>query len=331
MIKSLRVLVAAGLCLAAVSGAFAQKAPAKYPTKPMDFVAPAGAGGGWDTTIRMVAKALQDEKLVPVAMPVTNRTGGGGGVQLAFMQSKKKADDMITVYSPPLIFIKLNGTSKFGYKDTTPLARLIADYGAFYVSKNSKYKNLVDVLEALKKDPTSVKVGGTSAAGSMDHIVFLNVAKAYGVKDLKKIQYIAFQDNSGSTQLMGGFIDVFSADIASLRGLVESGDLKVLAITAPNRVGTGLVATYPTCVEQGVNAVFENWRGLFGNPGMPEYAVKYWRETLAKLVKTPTWAKMIEQNAWTPAYMDAPEFSAFLEKFNADNESIFAELGILVK
>lgn len=60
-------------------------------------------------------------------------------------------------------------------------------------------------------------------------------------------------------------------------------------------------------------------------------AVKYWRETLAKLVKTPTWAKMIEQNAWTPAYMDAPEFSAFLDKFNADNESIFAELGILVK
>ena len=329
--KSVRFAVAALVGLTVVSGAFAQKAPAKYPTKPMEFVAPAGAGGGWDTTIRMVAKALQDEKLVPVAMPVTNRTGGGGGVNLAYMQDKKKSDNIISVYSPPLIFIKLNGTSKYGYKDTTPLARLIADYGAFYVSKNSKYQNLKDIFEALKKDPTSVKVGGTSAAGSMDHIVFLYVAKAYGVKDLKKIQYIAFQDNSGATQLMGGFIDVFSSDIATLRGLVESGDLKVLGITSPNRVGTGLIATYPTCKEQGIDAVFENWRGLFGAPGMPDYAVKYWRETLAKLVKTSTWAKIVEQNAWAPAYLDQPDFKAFLDKSDKDNTEIFAELGILAK
>ncbi len=315
----------------AVSGAFAQKAPAGYPKKPFEFIAPAGAGGGWDTTIRMVAKALQDEKIVKVAMPVTNRTGGGGGIALSYLQGKKGADDIVTVYSPPLIFIKLNGTSKYGYKDVTPIARLISDYGAFYISKNSKYKNLKEVLDALKKDPTSVKVGGTSAAGSMDHIVFLFVAKAYGVKDLKKISYIAFQDNSGATQLMGGFIDVFSADIASMRGLVESGDLKVLGITAPERIGTGLIATYPTVREQGIDAVFANWRGIFGPPGMPEYALNYWRDAFAKMVKTPTWKKIMEEQAWTPSYLDTAEFNAFLDQSNADNTAIFEELGILAK
>jgi len=315
----------------AVSGAFAQKAPAGYPKKPFEFIAPAGAGGGWDTTIRMVAKALQDEKIVKVAMPVTNRTGGGGGIALSYLQGKKGADDIVTVYAPPLIFIKLNGTSKYGYKDVTPIARLISDYGAFYISKNSKYKNLKEVLDALKKDPTSVKVGGTSAAGSMDHIVFLFVAKAYGVKDLKKISYIAFQDNSGATQLMGGFIDVFSADIASMRGLVESGDLKVLGITAPERIGTGLIATYPTVREQGIDAVFANWRGIFGPPGMPEYALNYWRDAFAKMVKTPTWKKIMEEQAWTPSYLDTAEFNAFLDQSNADNTAIFEELGILAK
>ncbi len=302
-----------------------------YPSKPMDFVAPAGAGGGWDTTIRMVAKALQDEKIVPVAMPVTNRTGGGGGVALAHIQGQRNKDDVIVVYSPPLLYIKLNGTSQFGYKNLTPLARLITDYGAFYIGKKSKYTSLKDVLDALKKDPTSVKIGGTSAAGSMDHLQFLEVAKAYGIKDLRKIQYIAFQDNSGSTQLMGGFIDLFSAGVGELRGLVESGDLKVLATTAPERFGTGIVRNYPTCKEAGVDVAFYNWRGLFGPPGMPDYAVKYWREALAKLSTSPTWVKLMEQNAWTPAYLDQPEFLAFLDKANADAVEMFEELGILVK
>ncbi len=322
-----------GLIALSVIGmaAYAQKAPAAYPTKPMEFVAPSGAGGGWDTTIRMVAKTLQDEKLVPVPMPVTNRTGGGGGVNLAYMQTKRGVDDLISVYSPPLLFIKLNGTSKYGYQDTTPLARLIADYGAFYVSKNSKFKTMKDVLEAIKANPTSVKIGGGSAAGSMDHIVFLYVAKAYGIKDLRKIQYIAFQDSTGPTQLMGGFIDVLSSDIASLRGLVESGDVRILGITAPTRIGAGIVATYPTMKEQGIDVEFANWRGLFGPPDMPEYAVKYWRETLAKMVKTETWKKVMTEQSWTLAYQDAPEFKTFLDKTNEEYKEIFEELGILAK
>lgn len=312
-------------------GAFAQKAPANYPSKPMEFVAPSGAGGGWDTTIRMVAKALQDEKIVSVPMPITNRTGGGGGVNLAYMQTKRGADDLISVYSPPLLFIKLNGTSKYGYTDTTPIARLIADYGVFYVSKNSKYKTMQEVLEAIKKDPTSVKIGGTSAAGSMDHIVFLYVAKAYGIKDLRKIQYIAFQDSTGPTQLMGGFIDVFSSDIAGLRGLVESGDVRVLGITSATRIGSGLIATYPTLKEQGIDVEFANWRGLFGPPGMPDYAVKYWRDAIARMSQSASWKKIMGEQAWTPAYMDQPEFKAFLDKTNDEYKAIFEELGILVK
>ncbi|MCX7774994.1 MAG: tripartite tricarboxylate transporter substrate-binding protein [Rectinemataceae bacterium] len=331
MTRFSKTIAAACLLLSCAGAAFAQKAPANYPNKPMEFVAPSGAGGGWDTTIRMVAKALADEKIVSVPMPVTNRTGGGGGINLAYMQTKKGADDLISVYSPPLLFIKLNGTSKFGYKDTTPLARLIADYGAFYVSKNSKYKTMKEVLDAIKANPGSVKIGGGSAAGSMDHIVFLYVAKAYGIKDLRKIQYIAFQDGTGPTQLMGGFIDVLSSDIASLRGLVESGDVRCLGITASQRIGTGIVATYPTMKEQGIDVEFSNWRGLFGPPEMPEYAVNYWRDALAKMVKTETWKKIMAEQSWTPAYMDQPEFKAFLDKVNEEYTEIFEEIGILVK
>lgn len=304
------------------------KAP-NYPTKAMEFIAPAGAGGGWDLTIRTVAKVLSDTKLVSVPMPVTNRPGGGGGVNLAYMQEKKGSDNIISVYSPPLLLINLNGSSKFGYKDTTPLARLISDYGAFVVAKNSKYKTITEVMDALKKDPKSVTIGGNSAAGSMDHIQFLMMAKAAGVQNLKEISYVSFQDNSGAAQVLGGHVDVLSTGLGEVRALLQSGDLRALASTADRRVGTGVLAEIPTCKEQGINATFENWRGLFGAPGMPEYAVKYWEDVLAKMVKTPEWAKACETNGWDQVYMNSTEFKKFLDETNEKYKEIMKEIGML--
>ena len=106
-----------------------------YPSKPFEFIAPAGPGGGWDTTIRMVARVLQEEKLVPVPMPVINKPGGGGGGALAYLQQRKGDPYTVAVYSPPLLLINLTGQTKLSFKDTTPIARLISDYGAFAVPK----------------------------------------------------------------------------------------------------------------------------------------------------------------------------------------------------
>ncbi|MFT9486128.1 tripartite tricarboxylate transporter substrate binding protein [Tepidibacillus infernus] len=306
-----------------------QKEEVKYPTKAMEFIAPAGAGGGWDLTIRTVAKTLEDTKLTSVAMPVTNKPGGGGGVALAYLQEKKGSDNIISVYSPPLLLINLNGSTEFSYKDTTPIAKLITDYGAFAVSKDSPYNSLNDVMEALKKDPKSVKIGGNSSAGSMDHIQFLIIAKAAGVENIKDIDYISFQDNSGAAQVMGGHLDLLTTGLGEVRALAEAGELKVLATTADRRVGTGVIAEIPTAKEQGIDATFENWRGLFGPPGMPEYAVKYWQDILAKMVETPEWKKAAENNGWDLAFANSEDFIKFLDKTNEDYKVILQEIGML--
>jgi len=301
-----------------------------YPKGNLDFVAPAGAGGGWDLTIRTVAKVLGDTKLVSVPMPVRNAPGAGGAVHLSTLQSKKGDDRTITVYSPPIIFFNLNGTSPYGFRNTTPLARLIADYAAFVVKADSPYKTINDVMDALKKDPKSVKIGGTSAAGSMDHVQFLIVAAAAGVKNLDKIDYIAF-DNDGATQVMGGHIDLFSTSLADVMGLVDSGDLKCLAQTADHRVGEGKQAQIPTCKEAGINVTFQNWRGLFGCPDMPEYAKTYWRETLAKMVKTQEWKDMEKRYGWDDVYLDAPDFEKFLLETEASYKDILTQIGMIKK
>ncbi|SKC48392.1 tripartite tricarboxylate transporter substrate binding protein [Maledivibacter halophilus] len=300
----------------------------KYPKKAMEFIAPSGAGGGWDLTIRTVAKVLQDTKISPVPMPVTNRPGGGGGVNLAYMQEHKGSDALISVYSPPLLLINLNGSTEFSYKDTTPLARLIADYGVFVVAKDSEYNSISDVMEALKKDPKSVKIGGSSSAGSMDHIQFLLMAKAAGVENIKEIDYVSFQE-SGAAQILGGHIDLFSTGLGEVKGLLESGDLKALAQTADKKIGTGIVSEIPTCKEEGIEATFVNWRGLFGPPQMPDYAVEFWEDAIAKMVKTEEWAQACERNNWDEVYLDKEEFEVFLHQTNEEYKEILNDIGML--
>lgn len=302
----------------------------KYPTKAMEFIAPGGAGGGWDLTIRTVAKVLQDTKLSPVPTPVTNRPGGGGGVNLAYMHEKADSDNMLSVYSAPLLLINLNGTSELSYKDTKPLAGLIADYAVFVVAKDSKYKSITDVFDALIEDPKSVKIGGASSAGSMDHIQFLIMAKAYGVKNLSQIDYISFQE-SGVSQILGGFVDVFSTGLGEVSALLESGDLTALAQTADKRIGTGAVAEIPTCIESGIDETFVNWRGLFAPAEMPDYAFDFWADAIDQMVVTEEWKTALQTNNWDDTYMNAEEFSTFLDGVNEDFKVILDEIGMLQK
>ena len=300
----------------------------QYPKGNFDFVAPGGAGGGWDLTIRTTAKVLKDTKLVNVPMPVRNNPGAGGSVHLASLQERVGDAKTITVYSPPLILTKLAGTTDLDYNNVTPLARLIADYAVFVVKADSPFKTIADVMNALKNNPKSVKIGGVSSVGSMDHLQFLIMAKASGLTDLKQIDYVSF-DDSGAAQVLGGHIDLFSTGLSEVQGLIESGDLRALAQTAPHRVGEGVVAEIPTCMEAGIDATFVNWRGLFGAPGMPEYAVNYWRETLAKMRLTPEWEAARKTNGWDDAYMDAPEFKDFLKEADNDYRDILNEIGML--
>lgn len=319
------MLLSAVLLLAAMSGA---AVAASYPSKPFECIAPAGPGGGWDTTMRMVTKVLIEKKLITTPMPVVNKPGGGGGVALAYLQKKKGNPYSLAVYSPPLLLINLTGQTKLGYKNLTPISMLINDYGAFGVPKNSPYKNMKDLMEAIKKNPQDVKIGGTSSLGSMDHIQFLVAAKAAGVENLKGLHYIAFQGGEGLAALMGGHIDVLSTGMSELVGAFESKDINILCLTAPKRIGSGPLAAVPTLKEAGYDAEFINWRGIFGAPDMPAAELKFMEDALAKMAKTAEWKEICARNGWTQVYMNGAEFGKFLDKSNEQYKTLLKDVGL---
>lgn len=300
-----------------------------YPLEAVEMVAPAGTGSGYDLTMRSVAQCLKNTNLVPVPLPVTNKPGGGGRVSLEYLAQSRGRDDVLCIFSPPLCLIHLNGSTQLNYRDnTTPIAKLVEDYGCFAVKADSPYQDLKQVMEALREDPQALRIGGTSSEGSMDHIQFLKAARAAGVENLKLIKYEGFENGGAVAQLMGGRVDLLSAGISDVVGLLESGDLRVLGVTSGERLEGEIISQIPTCAEQGVDMEFSNWRGLFGPQEMPDYAVEYWEETLQQMVQTEEWKNICRKYGWTMDYAGHEEFRQFLDDVDQEYAGLLKEIGM---
>lgn len=310
----------------AASGDKPAAAASKYPEKPIEFIAPSGAGGGWDTTARVAAKVLNEQKIVAQPITVQNKAGGGGAVGLAYLKEKKGSGYTINVYSPPLLLNNLNGSTPDSYKDTTPLAMVMVDYDVLAVKADSKYKTVADLFAQAKKDPKSVKLGGGSAPGSMDHIAYVKAAKAAGV-DVKQIPYVSFQGGGEAmTALLGGNIDVITTGVGETLEQVRAGKVKLLAVLAPQRLD--IIKDVPTAKESGVNADFAIWRGFFGAPGMPEDAKKFMESAFEKMLQTDAWKAEASKQGWNTVYKNSADFSKFLDEQNAEMGALLTDLGL---
>ncbi|MEH7127351.1 tripartite tricarboxylate transporter substrate binding protein [Neobacillus drentensis] len=301
-----------------------------YPTKAISVVAPSGAGGGWDLTARSFTKVLAETKLVKQPLTVENKPGGGGSVFMAeYATQQVENNDMLFVNSPPIIInnLKKEGNSPYGYKNTTPLAQLTKDYGAIVVKTDSKFKDLKSVLEEVKKDPTKLTFAGGSAPGSMDHLVSILPAFKYGV-DPTKIKYVSY-DGGGEaiTALLGGNADVIGTDASSVKEFLKAGKVRVLAITSSERL-SGDFKDVPTAKEQGVDAEFTIWRGVFGPEKMSAEAKAYWEKAIDKLVQSPEWKKEVETQGWELEYKNGADFKKFLADQETQVQQLLEALGM---
>ncbi|RBW68034.1 tripartite tricarboxylate transporter substrate binding protein [Bacillus taeanensis] len=297
------------------------------PEKPIEVIAPAGAGGGWDTTARTVAKVLEEEKIIDKRMAVVNKPGGGGAVGWAYVDSKKGDNHTLFVTSPPILFVPLNGQSDLGHEDFTPIAGVIADYAAFVVKADSPYDTMNDLVDALKEDPKSVSVAGVSAPGSMDHMQFVKAVKAGGV-DVKQLKYVSAQDGGGMTMLLGGKVDVYSTGLAEAVEQARAGKVKVLAITAPERLEGETISEFPTLKEQGIDDEFIVWRGFMGPADMDPAAVKYYEQAIKDMMETETWKEQRDNFGWTDNFMSSEEFKSFLDSEYKIMDELMEEIGL---
>lgn len=312
------------------SGGQAAPAASAYPEKPLIVVAPSGAGGGWDKTARSLSKVLTESKLVEQTITVENKPGGGGAVFLAEYATKDKGNAYkLFVSSPPILINnnKKEGNSPFGYKNVTPLAQLTKDFGAIVVKADSPYKDLKSILDAVKADPSKVTLAGGSAPGSMDHLVGVLPAAKYGI-DPKSVKYVSY-DGGGEAMaaLLGGNADMIATDASGVGEYLKAGKVRVLGVSSPERLG-GDLKDIPTFKEQGIDATFTIWRGVFGPADMPADAKAYWDEKLKALSESEAWKKELAANGWESEYKDSAAFTSFLDEQDKQVMELLSSLGM---
>ena len=296
-----------------------------------ECIAPANPGGGWDFTCRQVGKSLQDLGLIDQTMQVVNLAGGGGGVAFAEVVNKRGEDNELIVAASAATATRL---AQGAYPGNTMdqvrwLAAIGADYGVIAVAADSPVNTLPELLDQIKSDPTSVSVAGGSAVGGWDHLKVLIAANAYGIEDVRSVKYIAF-DGGGEavTQLLAGSVQAFTGDISEAKGFVDSGDIKVIAVLAPERL-PGEFADFPTAKEQGIDAIGANWRGFYAPGGMSDEAYGDWVGKIGDLYASDEWKTVMAANGLAPLDLQGADFQNFVAESVGQIQTISKEIGII--
>jgi putative tricarboxylic transport membrane protein len=314
---------AAALALAATSTP--ASAAGFTPEKP-ECIAPANPGGGWDTICRTSANVLQKTGALKQTMYVTNMPGGSGAVAIANVIAKRKGDNSLLVAaSNSLTFTIAAGRTPHTYNDVIPVAQVGAEFGGFFVRADSKYKTIGELTAALKANPAAVSFAGGSAPGSLDHIKTAVYAKAAGI-DPTKLVYVPFQGGGEAmTALLGGHTDVATIDIAEASAQLEAGKIRCLALLSEKR--STKYKDLPTTWDAGLKVSFPIWRGVYMAPGASPEAVKFWTDTLKKMLASPEWNAEREKLGWEATYKFGDEFKAFVLDEQGRYQSLLKELG----
>jgi len=318
------LLVSAILTLGVASPVLAQDDPV---IENIHFIVPGGAGGGWDGTARGTGEALTNAGLVGNAS-YENMSGGGGGKAIGYLiENAESNHDTLMVNSTPIVIRSLTGVFPQSFRDLTLVAGTIGDYAAIVVGKDSPVNSMEDLVAAFDADPSATAVGGGSVPGGMDHLVAAMVMQAAG-KDPLEVKYIPY-DAGGKAMaaLLSGEIAALSTGLSEAIDLSNAGEVKIIGITADERVDAAGEAM--TMKEQGIDTTFVNWRGFFAAPGLPDEKLEMYQEVIAKMYDTPEWEEVRARNGWVNIHNSGDDFKTFLEAQEAEIGDLMKTLGFL--
>ena len=318
----------AGLLLLAACGEEQSTAQAEEgswePSEPIEYIAPAASGGGWDTLARTTGRVLEESDLVDQPFPVENREGGGGAVGWAYVAQQAGDDHTLFMTSPPIILVPMSGEADHDHSDFTPVARLITDYMIYAVPEDSPIESIDELFD--EAGSGAVSIAGGSAPGSMDHIALAGAADAAGV-DAAAVNYVPFSGGGEAmTAALGGHVDAVVTGVGESTSQVSAGQLRVLATSAP--AGESPIDA-PTLADEGIDFEFDVWRGIMGPADMDPAAIAYYEQLYTDMLELDEWAEERDNLGWIDAYMDGEEFSEFLDEQQETFETILDDLGLL--
>ena len=317
------------VCFLALTGSLAiDTAYAWEPTRPVEFIIPAGTGGGADVMARFIAPLVSKYKLSPTPFIVVNKSGGAGGEGFMYVKQKAKDPHTIIITLDNLFTTPLSTGLPFNWRDMTPVARLALDYFVLWVNEESPYKTAKEYMEAVKKEPGKFMMGGTGTAQE-DQIITVQMEQAFGVK----FGYVPFKGGGTvAVELVGKHINSSVNNPAEAVSHWKAKRLRALATIDHERIKLPLWDTIPTMKESaGVDMSYLMLRGIFGAPGITREQQEYYINVMKKVTETPEWTKYISDNGLKSGFLTGPDYVKWLEEKEKITKDLMAKGDLLKK
>ncbi|MCY7318794.1 MAG: tripartite tricarboxylate transporter substrate binding protein [Ramlibacter sp.] len=305
------------------------------PTKPVEFVVPAGTGGGADQMARMIQGIIIKHKLMKESLIVVNKSGGAGAE--GFLQVKEAKGDphKIIITLSNLFTTPLATGVPFNWRDMTPVSMMALDQFVLWVNAENPAKNAKEYLAAVKAaGPSKMKMGGTGSKQE-DQILTVGIEKATGTKFI----YIPFKGGGDvAVQLVGKHIDSSVNNPVEAVAQWRAGQLRALCVFDDKRMPYTAKVTdkqswgdIPTCKEAGVPTDYTMLRGIFMAPGVSKDQLEYYVALLKKVRETPDWKEYMEKGAFNQTSMTGDAFTKWLGSAEQNHRELMKEAGFIAK
>jgi putative tricarboxylic transport membrane protein len=303
------------------------------PTKSVEFIIPAGTGGGADQMARFTQGVVAKHNLMKQSVVPINKSGGAGAEGFLDVKASKGDAHKIIITLSNLFTTPLATGVPFSYKDLTPVAMLALDNFVLWVPAETDYKTPKDYLDAVKKaGPNKFKMGGTGAKQE-DQIITVAIEKAAGVK----FTYVPFKGGGAvATQLVGKHVDSTVNNPIEAVAHWRSGKLRPLCVFDGARMPYKNKVTdtmswndIPTCKEAGIPMEYTMLRGIFMPAGVKQDVVDFYVELFKKVRETPEWKKFMEDGAFNQTFMTGKEYVNWVAKAEATHRELMKEAGFL--
>jgi len=301
------------------------------PTKPIEFVIPAGTGGGADQMARLISGVAEKHKLSPQPIIAINKSGGAGAEGFLYVKEKKGDAHTIIITLSNLFTTPLAQGTPFNWRDLTPVARIALDQFILWVNAETPYKTAKEYLAAVKEHSggdNRMKMGGTGSKQE-DQIITVQLEQGLGVK----FSYVPFKGGGEvCVNLVGKHIDSTVNNPIECVSHMRSGSVRPLAVFDTQRIPDPLWKDVPTVKEAlGVDIHYQMLRGIFGPPNMPKEAVDFYVNLLRKVYETPEFKKYLEDGALKPAFTTGAEYARWVEENENLHKDLMAKGGLLNK
>jgi tripartite-type tricarboxylate transporter receptor subunit TctC len=316
----------AGLVLSNASAA------AWEPTKPVEIVVAAGAGGASDQMARMIQAAIQKNALMKQPMVVSLKGGASGAEALMYMKGGSGDANKVLIAYSLIYMLPLSAKIPFNWRELTPVSVVALDQFVLWTNSTLPYKTVKEFADAAKSANPPFKMGGTGSKRE-DHVLTVFLEKKTGAK----FAYLPYKSGGeAATQLVGNHTQSNVNNPSENLEVWRAGQVRPLCVFDKERIqyktkvaGQMSWNDIPTCREQGVDVQYLMLRAMFLPGKVTPEQTAFYVGLFKKVSETAEYKDYMEKQALKPIFLTGKEMLKFLEEDDALNKSLMTEAGFV--